>query len=81
MVHFYCIAEGFFPEDNVLLAFRALKPDIMHDFVSSEMHSVFERGRIKNGDYLEEQGIDGRIILKFILKKYTRNVGLGSCDS
>jgi len=37
--------------------------------VSSEMHSVFGRGRIKKGDYLEEQGIDGRIILKLILKK------------
>ena len=45
------------------------------------MHSVFGRGRIKKGDYLEEQDIDRIIILKFILKKYIRNVGLGSSDS
>jgi hypothetical protein len=38
--------------------------------VSFEMRSVLGRGRIKKGDYLEEQGIDGRIILKLILKKY-----------
>jgi hypothetical protein len=49
--------------------------------VSSDMQSVFGRERAKKGDYLEEQCIDGRIILKCILKKYTRNVGLGSCDS
>jgi hypothetical protein len=33
--------------------------------ISSEMHSMFGRGRIKKGDYLEEQSIDGRILKLF----------------
>jgi hypothetical protein len=34
-----------------------------------EVHTEFWWGNLRDGDYLEGPGVDGRIILKWILKK------------
>jgi hypothetical protein len=38
--------------------------------VRREVHTGFRRGELREGDHLEDPGIDGRIILKWILKKW-----------
>jgi hypothetical protein len=35
-----------------------------------EMHTGFWRGNLREGDHLGDPGIDGRIILKLIFKKW-----------
>jgi hypothetical protein len=37
--------------------------------VRGEVHTGFWWGDLREGDHLEDPGIDGRIILKFIFKK------------
>jgi hypothetical protein len=32
-----------------------------------EVHTVFKWGNLREGDHLEDRGVDGTIILKFIL--------------
>jgi hypothetical protein len=34
------------------------------------MYYVWGRGEMRDGDHLEDQGIDGRMILKWIFKKW-----------
>ena len=34
------------------------------------MHTGFEWGNLRKGDHLEDLGVDGRIILKWILEKW-----------
>ena len=37
---------------------------------SMEMHTGFWWGNMRNGDYLEDPGLDGRVILNWILNKF-----------
>jgi hypothetical protein len=40
------------------------------------MHTEFCRGDLREGDHLEDQGVDGRIILKWIFKCWDGGHGL-----
>jgi hypothetical protein len=41
-----------------------------------DMHTGFWWGNLRERDHLEDEGIDGRIILKLIFKKWDRGHGL-----
>jgi hypothetical protein len=40
------------------------------------MHTGFWCGELREGDHLEDPGVDGRIILKWIFKKWDEGHGL-----
>jgi hypothetical protein len=42
---------------------------MQHAWERKEMHTVFWLGNLKGRDYVEHLGIDGKIILEFILGK------------
>jgi hypothetical protein len=42
---------------------------LKHELERKEMHTTFWSENLKEKDCLEEQGIDGRIILKWVLKE------------
>ena len=42
-----------------------------------EVHTGFWWGDLREGDHLEDPGIDGRIILKWILKRWWDAGGMG----
>jgi hypothetical protein len=41
-----------------------------HVWETGEVHTGFWWGDLRTGDHLEDPGIDGRIIFKWILKKW-----------
>jgi hypothetical protein len=41
-----------------------------HRWGKREVHTVFWWGDVREGDHLEGPGVNGRIILKWILKKW-----------
>jgi len=45
------------------------------------MHTEFWSERLKGRDYAEDLGVDGKIILEWILGKYGRRCGLDSSGS
>jgi len=40
------------------------------------IHTGFWWGNLREGNHLEDLGVDGRIILKFIFKKWDGDLGL-----
>jgi hypothetical protein len=56
----------------------------MHACWTGEVHAGYWWGVLKEGDHVRDLGIDGRIILKLMFKKWEledlRNVGEGSCN-
>jgi hypothetical protein len=43
---------------------------MQHVCERGEVHTVFWWGSLREGDHLEDIGVDGRIILKWILEKW-----------
>jgi hypothetical protein len=43
--------------------------------VKREMHTGFWWGDLREGDHLADPGVDGRIILKWIFKKWDGGMG------
>jgi hypothetical protein len=43
---------------------------MQHVWVRGEVHTGFWWGDRREGDHLEDPGVDGRIILKWIFKKW-----------
>jgi len=41
-----------------------------------EMYTVFWRGILRERDHFEDPGVDGRIILRWIIRKWNRGHGL-----
>jgi hypothetical protein len=48
-----------------------------HVWRRGEMHKGFWWGNLRKRDHLENPGVDGRIILKWILKKYAGRAWTG----
>jgi hypothetical protein len=46
-----------------------------------EVHTGFWWGDLRKGDHLEDSGIDGRIILKYIFQRLKGECGLHCSDS
>ena len=45
------------------------------------MHAAFWWGNMREGDHLEDPGVDGRIILKWMLEKLDGGLGLDRSNS
>jgi hypothetical protein len=42
-----------------------------------QVHTVFWSGKLRERDHLEDQSVDGRIILKWIFKKWDEGTWIG----
>jgi hypothetical protein len=50
-----------------------------HIWGTGELHKGFWWGDLRRGDHLEDLGVDGRVILKWIFKKWNGGHGLDCC--
>ena len=41
------------------------------------MHTEFWRGNLKHSDHLQDQGVDGKFILRWVFKKWNGRVWSG----
>jgi hypothetical protein len=48
----------------------------MHVWVRREVHTGLWWGDLREGDHLEDPGVDERVILKWIFKKWDEGHGL-----
>jgi hypothetical protein len=49
-----------------------------HVWGRGEVHTGLQRGNLRKGDHVEDSGVDGRIILKWILEKWDGGAYTGS---
>jgi hypothetical protein len=50
---------------------------MLQEWGNEEVHTGFWRGDLREGDQLRDPGVDGKIILKFIFKKWDGGVRTG----